>query len=57
VGETGLTALWHVGTVWLAQLNLALLVLAGVVVAACAALWAGLVRRYGRRDTSGRIRA
>jgi anti-sigma factor RsiW len=57
VGETGLTALWHVVTVWLAQLNFVLLFMAGVVVAACAALWAGLVRRYLRRDDGGRMQA
>jgi anti-sigma factor RsiW len=57
VGETGLTALGHVFTAWLAQVDLVLVGGVAVVVAACAALWAGLVRRYGRRDTSGRIRA
>jgi anti-sigma factor RsiW len=57
VGETGLTALGHVFTAWLAQVDLVLVGGVAVVVAACAALWAGLVRRYGRRDASGRIRA
>lgn len=57
VGQTGLTALWHVSTVWLAQLDLGLASLVGVVLAACAALWAGLVRRYVRRGANGRIEA
>ena len=57
VGETGLTALGHVFTAWLAQLDFVLVGGLGVIVAACAALWAGLVRRYLRRDAGGRIQA
>jgi hypothetical protein len=57
VSETGLMALWHVLTAWLSQLDLGIMGVIGLVVAACAGLWAGLVRRYGRHGADGRIEA
>lgn len=57
VGATGLTAWGHLLTAWLGQMDLVLVGALGVFVAACAALWTGLVRRYLRRDAGGRIGA
>jgi hypothetical protein len=57
LGTTGLTAWGHLISAWLAQLDVVVVGGLGVFVAACAALWAGLVRRYLRRDEGGRIEA
>ncbi len=57
VSETGLMALWHVLAAWLSQLDLGIMGIIAIFVATCAALWAGLVRRYGRQSADGRIEA